>query len=236
MSEQPSVSERLGAVFRHFRDLEAPLNKRLDGYTSASREIFPDYANAVDRLVQRLNESGGIGRAPRIGDDMPDFLLPDENGRLVSLSDLTARGPTAVMFHRGHWCPYCRMNIGAVVRARHLIASKGGQVVVIMPENQHYAKIFKLESGAPYPVLTDVDNAYALSLGLAIWLGPDIPSILTQVGRVLPAYHGNDAWMLPIPATFVVGEDQIVKARFVDPDFRRRMDIDDLITALAKAA
>ena len=230
---QTPISERLGASFRHFRDLEAPLRERLDGYTEASRDIFPDYANAVDRLVARLNENGSAGHAPGIGDEMPDFLLPDDNGRLIALSEFTAHGPTAVMFHRGHWCPYCRMNIGAVVRARQQIASKGGQVVVIMPENQHYAKMFKLESAAPFPVLTDVDNAYALSLGLAIWLGPDIPQILMQVGRVLPDYHGNDAWMLPIPATFVVGQDHLIKARFVDPDFRKRMDIDDLLAALA---
>jgi peroxiredoxin len=233
MSE-PSIGERLGAAFKHFRDLEAPLNERLDGYTEASREIFPDYANAVDRLVARLNDHDGAGHAPDVGDEMPDFLLPDDNGRLLALSDLIARGPTAVMFHRGHWCPYCRMNIAAVVRARQQIASKGGQIVVIMPETQHYAKVFKLESGAPYPVLSDVDNAYALALGLAIWLGPDIPQILAQVGRTLPAYHGNDAWMLPIPATFVVGQDQIIKARFIDPDFRRRMDIDKLIAAFTR--
>ena len=83
--------------------------------------------------------------------------------------------------------------------------------------------------------LTDVDNGYALSLNLAICLGPDLRDLLTQIGRVLPNYHGNDAWMLPIPATFVVGQDGLIKARFVDPDFRRRMDIDELIAALARS-
>lgn len=48
-------------------------------------------------------------------------------------------------------------------------------------------------------------------------------------GRRLPDYQGNDA---PIPATFVVGRDGIIKRSFVDPDFRRRMDLDDLLSAL----
>jgi peroxiredoxin len=125
------------------------------------------------------------------------------------------------------------MNVGALVRARLEIAAKGGQVVIITPENQQYAQMFKLQSGAPFPVLTDVDNGYALSLNLAIWLGPDLRDLLSQRGRVLPTYHGNEAWMLPIPATFVVGIDGRIKARFVDPDFRRRMDIDELIAALS---
>ena len=37
---------------------------------------------------------------------------------------------------------------------------------------------------------------------------------------------------LPIPATFVVGQDGHIKARFVDPDYRNRMAIEDLIAAL----
>ena len=38
--------------------------------------------------------------------------------------------------------------------------------------------------------------------------------------------------MLPIPATFVVGRDGRIKARFVDPDYRKRMAIEELIAAL----
>jgi len=37
--------------------------------------------------------------------------------------------------------------------------------------------------------------------------------------------------MLPIPATFVAGTDGIVWARFVDPDYRKRMEIDDMLAA-----
>jgi peroxiredoxin len=43
--------------------------------------------------------------APKPGDVMPTFVLPDETGRLVSLKDLLAQGPAVVTFHRGHWCP-----------------------------------------------------------------------------------------------------------------------------------
>ena len=54
--------------------------------------------------------------------------------------------------------------------------------------------------------------------------------------RTWRSFHGNDGWVLPIPATFVVGRDGLVKARFVDPDFRKRMEIDDLIAALKNAS
>ena len=38
--------------------------------------------------------------------------------------------------------------------------------------------------------------------------------------------------MLPIPATFVVGRNGHIKARFVDPDYRKRMAIEDLLAAM----
>lgn len=40
---------------------------------------------------------------------------------------------------------------------------------------------------------------------------------------------------LPIPATFVVGRDGLIIDRFVDPDFRDRMEIEDILKALSKA-
>jgi peroxiredoxin len=103
-----------------------------------------------------------------------------------------------------------------------------------MPETQKYAQEFKSEAGAPFPVLTDLDNGYALSLNLAMWLGTEIKQLLSYID--LADFHGNEGWVLPIPATFVVGRDGLVKARFVDPDFRKRMEIDDLLAAVRAAS
>ena len=55
---------------------------------------------------------------------------------------------------------------------------------------------------------------------------------MTKIGRIFRSYQGNDSWMLPIPATFVVGTDGRIKARFVDPDYRKRMAIEELIASL----
>ena len=183
--------------------------------------------------MARIHENGGGENAPRPGDVMPPFILPDVTGRLIDLKSLLENGPVAVMFYRGHWCPYCRLNVAAVVQALDRIKALGGQVVAIMPEVQQFAEKFKSDSDAPFPVLTDLDNGYALSLNLAIWLGTEIQRLLSY--QDMASFHGNDGWMLPIPATFVVGRDGLVKARFVDPDFRKRMEIDDLIAAFRAA-
>jgi peroxiredoxin len=100
-----------------------------------------------------------------------------------------------------------------------------------MPDRQKFSSELKVKGQIPFPILTDMDNGYALSLNLAIWLGAEIQKMMA--GRQdLPAYQGNSSWMLPIPATFVVSRDGTVKARFVDPDYRKRMAIEDLLAAL----
>jgi peroxiredoxin len=77
----------------------------------------------------------------------------------------------------------------------------------------------------------DTDNGYALSLNLAIWLGAEMQQMLSG-HRDLPSFQGNDSWILPIPATFVVGRNGIITARHVDPDYRRRMAIEELLAAM----
>jgi peroxiredoxin len=233
-SLSPADAERLTLAFKRCRDMPGTLRERLEAYAAAGRQIFPAYSEAVDRLVARIHENGGVETAPQPGDPMPPFVLPDERGRLVELNSLLSKGPIAVMFYRGHWCPYCRLNMNAVIQAFDQIKSSGGQIVAIMPEVQAFTEKFKADSGAPFPVLTDLDNGYALSLNLAIWLGTEIVQLLSY--QDMSSFHGNDGWVLPIPATFVVGRDGRVKARFVDPDFRKRMEIEDLIAALKGAS
>jgi peroxiredoxin len=227
-------AERLRQAFLRCRDMEGTLGEQLEAYAAAGREIFPAYSSAVDRLVARIRDNGGGDNAPRPGEVMPVFLLPDHGGRLISLPSLLANGPLAVMFFRGHWCPYCRLNIHAVIEATDRIQAANGQIAAIMPETQAFTGKFKTDSGAPFPILTDLDNGYALSLNLAIWLGAEIQQLLSPM-QDLPRFHGNEGWVLPIPATFVIGRDGLVKARFIDPDFRKRMAIDDLIAALEAA-
>ncbi len=233
-SLSPADADRLRHAFQRCRDMEGSLGEQLEAYAAAGREIFPAYSEAVDRLVERIHENGGGENAPRPGEAMPPFMLPDVAGRLVSLPSLLEKGPLAVMFFRGHWCPYCRLNVRALVEAMERIKAVGGHVVAIMPETQAFAGTFSADSAAPFPVLTDLDNGYALSLNLAIWLGSEIQGLLATM-QDLPTFHGNQGWVLPIPATFIVGRDGIVKARFIDPDFRKRMAIDDLVAALETA-
>jgi peroxiredoxin len=228
--------QTLADAFSYCRDMDASLAARLDAFNDATRYLLPGYQEAVDRLVARLKLAKTGQSAPKPGEPMPEFILPDGEGRLVSLRKLLATGPVAVVFHRGHWCPYCRINTRALAEAQDEIMRDGGQIVAIMPDREQFATSFKLEGNVRYPVLTDMDNGYALALNLAIWVGEEMQLILAAGNRQLPTYQGNDSWVIPVPASFVVRKNGTIEARFIDPDYRRRMAVEDLLKSLRNAA
>ena len=235
MAERAPLSDVLEEAFVRCRSLEAPLADRLQAFANEVRRIGPHFGSAVDELVSRLVESNAGATAPKVGEPMPNFLLPDEEGRLIRLDDLLSQGPIAIAFNRGQWCPYCRINIDALARAEKEITAEHRHVAAIIPDRQKFAMWLKSDAKAPFPVLTDMDNGYAMSLGLAIAVGDEMKHMMVRSGWDPSVSQGTDNWMLPIPATFIVGTDGIVHARFVDPDYRVRMAIEDLLVALRSA-
>ena len=218
------------------RNMDASVNERLKVVADEVRELSPHFASAVDRLIGRLadNDVGSMSPAP--GDPMPPFMMPDDQGNLVSLESLIAKGPVAIAFNRGHWCPYCRINTTALGEVQEVAAAAGAQIVAILPDRQKFTTALKNDTSATFPILTDIDNGYAMTLNLVMWVGAEMQELMNTAGFHTPTSQGNDSWMLPVPATFVVGTDGLVKARYVDPDYRKRMEIDDLLAALKTAS
>ncbi len=214
--------------------LNAPLRDRLKIIADEVRRLSTVFAEAVDAFVGRLQEAEAGQAAPKIGDTLPDFLLPDQNGRLVSLAALLAEGPVIVAFLRGHWCPYCKTTATALGEIAQAAAAKGARIVAISPESRKYSAQLAADSNHRFPVVTDVDNGYALTLGLAIWVDDDMARLIAGAGWDVPSYQTAKSWVLPIPATFVLGKDGRIVARYVNADYRTRMEVEDILAALEK--
>ena len=217
------------------RDMNVPLGERLKAVADEVRSLSPEFADIVDRMVARLVANNVGQSAPKPGEPMPDFILPDEGGRLVRLTDLLDKGPVVLSFHRGHWCPYCRLNADGLAKIAPEVESLGAQIVAISPEKSRYGAELKSYAKAPFPVVADIDNGYALELNLLFWVGDEKRKAMQAGGFDIVPYQGNETWMLPIPATFIVGRDGVVKARYIDPDYRKRMDLNELLAALKSA-
>lgn len=226
----------LTEAFEEICKMDAPLNTRLSAYQDRLRELNFPFAEAYDDLVARL-KAGEVGStAPDVGERMPAFSLPAHSGRLVSLDEILQPGPAVISFNRGHWCPFCKIELATLVRHQDEIAALGAQLVSILPDRQRFVGRLSPEILNSFVILSDTDNAYALSLGLVVWLGRKIATLMEGHGHRLSEYQGNDGWFVPLPATFVVGADGRIVARHVDPEFRRRMEITEILAALERNA
>lgn len=229
---EPPLAEQLEACTKRCREMDAPLAVRLQSFADDVRRLDPTFAEIVDRMVVHLRQVEAGATAPNLGEPLPPFVLPDEKGRLVSLEALTEQGPVVVAFHRGHWCPYCRINAEALAKIDPELKAAGAQLVIVTPETQHFTSELKADSSATCPILTDLDCGYALELGVAFRIPEEKRNAMAGAGFDISPFNDNTSWTLPIPATFVIGRDGRVKARYVDPDYRTRMDVDDILQAV----
>ncbi len=198
-----------------------PSSRQLAKSLRVSRNtVMLAYQSLIDRL-SALEVGAG---APGVGDELPPFVLPDDDGRLVSLADLLANGPLVVSFNRGNWCPFCWLELSALQDCHHAIVEAGASVVSITPEVATFSRRLKNRLGLGFPVLTDLDNGFALELGLAFALTDDVRAIYDGAGIDLGTFQRSEAWFLPIPATLVIDRRGIVRRSYVNADFRERIE------------
>lgn len=216
--------------FQKVRDMDLPLGSRLRAIADEVRDRSPEFADAVDTFVGRLERAHAGSGAPDVGDLMPDFSMPDQDGRLLRLEEILSKGPAILAFHRGHWCPYCRLNMVGLAEIQDRVGN--AQIVAISAELQKFTRALRAEAGAKFPFLTDLDGGYALSINLSIWVDDFMSSLIASAGWDVPNYQGGTAWVLPIPAVFIVDQDGIIRTRHVDPDYRRRMELDQVIEGI----
>ena len=76
MTARP-LAELLDEAFVECRDMDASLAERLQAFADAVRRFGPHFQDAVDQLVGRLKEFEVGENAPKPGEEMPPFVLPD---------------------------------------------------------------------------------------------------------------------------------------------------------------
>lgn len=206
------------------------LNDRLHARRVAAetRELREAYDEFLSRLTAA--QVGAQAKAP--GDRMPAFILPDTMGRLVDSADLLATGPLVVTFVRGNWCPYCVMTLTALQDRLADIEAAGATLVTLTPETGGLARQTQEAHDLSYRLLVDVDLAVGMEFGIVFKMPPLYTSLLRRGGIDLAARSGNDSWFLPIPATFLVDSGGIIRRSWVDIDFTRRAEPDEIVDAL----
>jgi peroxiredoxin len=114
--------------------------------------------------------------------------------------------------------------LGAFGEAYLRLEELGVALVGISPQDIEHTIQTREELGLPYALLSDKGNEVAGQCGLTYQLPEGLQEIYRGLGIDVPEHNGDDSWVLPIPAVYVIERSGVVGARWIDPDFTRLED------------
>jgi peroxiredoxin len=209
------------------------LQDKLDDITAQTRNLVqPERLELNERAIAELFASGIEDKLLKAGEAAPAFALPDANGKHVRSADLLALGPLVVCFFRGRWCPYCVTELETWRDLFPAVRERGALLVAISPQTVRQNDFTGTQHTLPFPLLRDEGAVLAASFGAAYSLPGSMQSYYRSILVNIPFINGEQSWRLPVPATFVIGRDGVIRWSQGHADFRVRPEPTDALKAL----
>ena len=215
---------------------DQPVRQELEKIQKEFAQKAPaERLKAYDEGVELVKKSGVLDRALKVGDNAPDFALPDGSGKVVRLADQLKQGPVVVTWYRGAWCPYCNVALRGFQKVMPEIKAQGASMIAISPQTPDHSAKTATDDDLGFAVLSDHGNQVAHAFGIAY----KIPKVVTDQfqGRLdLAKYNGDDSNELPLGVTYVIDRDGVIRYAFLDADYRKRAEPAAVVAALRKLA
>jgi peroxiredoxin len=194
-------------------------------------------AEAQVEIFRHIKEQqqSGIVFGLNEGDKAPNFTLTNPIGEQITLYDELAKGPVVLTFYRGSWCPYCNIQLRAYQHVLSEIQKHGGQLIAVSPQSPDNSLSQMEKEELTFQVLSDPNGRVAESYNLMFEL-PDYlqNTFKNTLKRDLAEFNKIDRWVLPVPATYIIDKEGIVRRAHVNPDFMKRMEPQEIIDQLKK--
>ena len=179
--------------------------------------------------IQALDVLKGL----QVGDDASLFHLENQDEEVVYLEDKLKEGPVVLVFYRGQWCPICNRHLGRFQDSLSLINNLDASVIAVSPEQPEYLYAMKEKVDLEFDLLYDQGYFVASEYGLLFDPGE---SLRNRYNKLLNANfeeaHQDERGLLPIPATFIIGQNGKILWRQFDPNYKNRSSVIEIIDAL----
>ncbi|WP_068473927.1 peroxiredoxin-like family protein [Saccharicrinis aurantiacus] len=168
-----------------------------------------------------------------IGSHINNFKATTDKGELFSLNDALKDGPVVFIFYRGFWCPVCNKHLAEMQDSLNLITDRGAQLIAISPEKPEYLNIMKDKTGAKFTLLYDENYEISDTFGVTFTPSKTTRTIYNiALGAKLKETHSDESERLPIPATYIINTDGTIIWRHIDPDYKNRANVKDILNNL----
>lgn len=194
---------------------------------------IPEAANRTIADAMVRIEENRVAPGLAAGEQAPQFVLPNPEGEPVSLSERLAHGPVVLTFFRGDWCPICNLQLRALQRALPDIEGAGASLIAVSPQALSHALTLTEKAELSFDVLSDVEQTVMRDYRLQFTMPQLAKDVyLGIIALDLGKQNADGSWNLPVPGTFIIDQQGIIRERHVTADFTRRMEPDDVLAAL----
>ncbi len=114
------------------------------------------------------------------------------------------------------------------------IGKLGGTIVAVSPQTPDNSLLTKERNHIGLVVLSDSGNRLARQFGIVFQLPMELRPIYASFGIDLPSVNGDDSFELPLTATYVIDRDQKIRFAFVDADYTKRMEPEEVLAVLSE--
>ena len=114
------------------------------------------------------------------------------------------------------------------------IKSLGATLVAVSPQMPEKSLRTAEDNKVSFEVLSDVGNKVARQFGLVFTLPERLRTIYKQFGADVAAANGDERYELPLAATYVIDVDGIIRYAFVDTDYTKRLEPEEVVKVLKK--
>jgi peroxiredoxin len=139
-----------------------------------------------------------------------------------------------ISFYRGEWCPFCNLELHALQEALPKINELGAHLIAISPEKPDGGIVVTEKNKLTFPVLSDFNNTVARQFGIVFRVGDELQDLSRTVFKNdLALRNGEDSYELPVPATFVIDANGIIRFAHVEVDYMTgRAEPGEVVAAL----
>jgi peroxiredoxin len=216
------------------KKLREKFHKKLEVLSNRPCELI--MSTAHKKYFELLYKLKVVESALNVGDKVPEIKVIDCFGNKFDMYEKLKQGPVVLKFFRGTWCAFCSTDLSTLGETYDEIESLGASAVGVSNTLLEDVKKASIEGNFKFPLVPDTQLEIANKFGLTIPLTSEIVGLYKEhYGFDLVKYFGKKDISIILPSTYVIDQNGYIIYTFLEEDFRKRADLEEVTRVLKKA-
>jgi peroxiredoxin len=180
-----------------------------------------------------IDTSNYIPKGLNIGDNAPLIEGISISRKKINSNEIIKEKEIVVIFYRGEWCPVCNRYLQNLNDSLEFILNKNAEVLVIGPETFENAEKIADKTKATFTLIPDTTLKILKDYDVLFNVTEKYQrKIKTFLRTDIAESNNQEEAQLPVPATYIIGKDGLIKWRHFKYDYSERASVKEILDHL----